>query len=418
MTQSTIRLSITILEIFVALFLGVAIAHLGLGSIAWIFGGMGAGVIVIKSYQTISRKTFKPNKTGRKLGQAMVGLSIGFAIADSNLVAASSQLPLFIFLTLFMLLCGSGIGYIYSRISQTNLLNAMLATVPGGVATMSSIAAEYNRNVSLVAMVQTIRITSVILIIPLIAGISDRAIDRTTFSFKDYVVNREPIYLCLLILAIISAWLGVKIASKLRIPAAYFFGTLIVGIVFNYAIAYFPLINHFNFTPPPAISVIGQTLLGITVGEAWSDKPALKDISECIPLGTPSENGMAESKRLARRYPQVYPLGHEVSPLGQPRRADITSKNIIHAFISVAMTIASGFIAATIATVFTSWDWLTCMLVTAPGGSTEMILVALALDHHPEIVTVAHSVRLMALNLSLPLWIFLFRYWEKQTVGR
>ncbi len=35
-----------------------------------------------------------------------------------------------------------------------------------------------------------------------------------------------------------------------------------------------------------------------------------------------------------------------------------------------------------------------------------MILVALALDHNPEIVTIAHSVRLMALNLSLPLWIF------------
>jgi hypothetical protein len=77
----------------------------------------------------------------------------------------------------------------------------------------------------------------------------------------------------------------------------------------------------------------------------------------------------------------------------------------------------SGFIAATIAMMITSWDWLTCMLVTAPGGSTEMILVALALDHNPEIVTVAHSVRLMALNLSLPLWLFLFRYWEKQTVS-
>ena len=40
--------------------------------------------------------------------------------------------------------------------------------------------------------------------------------------------------------------------------------------------------------------------------------------------------------------------------------------------------------------------------MTTPGGSTEMILVALALDHNPEIVTIAHSVRLMALNLSLP----------------
>ena len=368
MTQSTTRLSLTMLEIILALFLGMVLARLGLGSVAWIFGGMGAGVIVVRSYWTLWRKTVKPNKIGRKIGQALVGLSIGFAIADSNLIAASSRLPLFVFLTLFMLLCGSGIGYIYSRISRTNLLNAMLATVPGGVATMSSIAAEYNRNVSLVAMVQTLRITSVILIIPLIAGTSGSGANKTAFSLKDYVIDSNPIYLSLLVLAIISAWLGINIAYKLRIPAASFFGTLVVGIVFHHVIAYLPFFSSFDFTPPQSISLIGQILLGITVGEAWSE------------------------------------------------RVDIKRKNIIHAFVSVAMTIASGFVAATIATFVTSWDWLTCMLVTAPGGSTEMILVALALDHNPEIVTLAHSVRLMALNLSLPLWIFLFRYWEKQTI--
>ena len=368
-TAAVSRFLIVTIEIIVALFLGIAIARFGLGSIAWIFGGMGAGVSVIKTHQLISHKTFKPNKTGRKIGQAMVGLSIGFAIADSNLLAASSRLPLFIFLTLFMLLCGSGIGYFYSRISHTNLLNAMLATVPGGVATMSGIAAEYNRNVSLVAMVQTLRITSVILIIPLIAGISDRTVERDTLAIADYVVNSDPSYLFVLILALVTAWGGVKIAAKLRIPAASFFGTLIVGIVFNSALAYLPIVNNFSFTPPQLISLIGQILLGITVGEAWSE------------------------------------------------RVNITSKNIVYAFISVAMTIVSGFVAATIATCVTSWDWLTCMLVTAPGGSTEMILVALALDHNPEIVTVAHSVRLMALNLSLPLWIFLFRRWEEKSIS-
>jgi membrane AbrB-like protein len=276
---------------------------------------------------------------------------------------------LFIFLTLFMLLCGSGIGYFYARLSRTNLLNAMLATVPGGVATMSSIAAEYNRNVSLVAMVQTLRITSVILIIPLIAGTSGTTTKQTTFSLSDYAINSNPTYLLLFFLVTVTAWLGVKIASKLRIPAASFFGTLIVGIGFNYAIAYLPVIGNFEFAPPQTISLIGQILLGITVGEAGSN------------------------------------------------RIDITRKNLSHALISVAMTIGSGFIAATIATFITSWDWLTCMLVTAPGGSTEMILVALALDHNPEIVTVAHSVRLMALNLSLPLWLFLFRRWEKQSIN-
>ncbi|MGF1542830.1 MAG: AbrB family transcriptional regulator [Pleurocapsa sp.] len=369
MTKSTTRLTIVLIEIIMAVCLGVAIAFLGLGSVAWIFGGMGGGVIVVRSYQTITKKTLKPNKLGRQIGQAMVGLAIGFAIADSDLVAASSKLPLFIFLTVFMLVCGSAIGYFYARISQTNLLNAMLATVPGGVATMSSIAAEYNRNVSLVAMVQTLRITSVILIIPLIAGTSGNSSNKPIFSFQDYAINTNPVYLCLLFLAIVSAALGVKIASKLKIPAASFFGTLIVGIVFNYFISYLPLIPDLNFTPPQTISLIGQILLGITVGEAWSEK------------------------------------------------VNLTGKNVTHAFISVAMTIVSGFIAATITTLFTSWDWLTCMLVTAPGGSTEMILVALALDRNPELVTVAHSVRLMALNLSLPLWIFLFQHWEKRTVS-
>ena len=364
MTQSTTRLTIIICEIVLAFAIGIAIAYLGLGSMAWIFGGMGGGLIVIKCYQSITKNTFKPNKIGRQIGQAMVGLSIGFAIAENNLIAASSKLPLFVFLTVFMFICGSAIGYLYARLSCTNLLNAMLATVPGGVATMSGIAAEYNRNVSLVAMVQTLRITSVILIIPMIAGTSRNITSKPVFALGDYAIDSNPVYLLELTLAIICAVLGVKIAKKLKIPASSFFGTLIVGIIFNHAILALNLVPNFSFSPPQIISTIGQMLLGITVGEAWSEK--------------------------------VY----------------LTGKSLIHALIAVALTIISGLIAATIATSIASWDWLTCMLITAPGGSTEMILVALALDRNPEVVTVAHTVRLMALNLSLPFWIFLFRKWE------
>lgn len=359
---------IVLIEIIVALFFGLAIAPLGLGSMVWLFGGMGAGVIVVRSYQAFTHEKMKPNQTNRKIGQAMVGLAIGFAIADNNLIAASSRLPLFIFLTIFMFVCGSAIGYFYARISKTNLLNAMLATVPGGVATMSSIAAEYNRNVSLVAMVQTLRITSVILIIPLIAGASSKTSNIATFSLQNYALDTDLLNLLLLFLVTLAAWLGVMIAQKLHIPAASFFGTLIIGLVFNYVLVSFPVVGNTKFQLPEIISLIGQILLGITVGEAWN------------------------------------------------KRIDINKKNFTYALISVAMTILSGFVAATIAMIITSWDWLTCMLVTAPGGSTEMILVALALDHNPEIVTFAHSVRLMALNLSLPLWLFLFRYWDKKTI--
>ena len=77
--------------------------------------------------------------------------------------------------------------------------------------------------------------------------------------------------------------------------------------------------------------------------------------------------------------------------------------------MSVGMTLIAGAIAAILAMQLTSWDWLTCLLVTAPGGSAEMILVSLALNHNVEIVTTGHLVRLIAINSSLPLWLFLFR---------
>ncbi|NER29197.1 MAG: AbrB family transcriptional regulator [Symploca sp. SIO1C4] len=350
-----------------ALPFGLVFIKLGLTSVAWIFGGILSGVLVFETHYLLYHNYFNQNKTARKIGQSLLGLAIGFSIADANLAGAYSKLHIFIFLTLFMLLSGSIIGYIYSRLSQTNLLNAMLATVPGGVLTMSSIAADYGRNVSLVALVQLIRVTSVILIIPLIAGASVAQVsNRTVPTIGDYAINSNPSYLLLLSLAIILALGGVKIAKILRMPAPPFFGTLIIGISFNYLVNLLPFLPELYFIPPLSMSLIGQILLGVTVGEYWGGQ-----------------------KNLDRQ-------------------------TIRYAFIPVVMTILTGFIAAVIAMSVTPWDWLTCMLLTAPGGSTEMILVALALNHNAEIVAVAHVVRLIALNLSLPLWVFLFQYFDQR----
>ncbi|MEB3181090.1 MAG: AbrB family transcriptional regulator, partial [Nostocaceae cyanobacterium] len=52
----------------------------------------------------------------------------------------------------------------------------------------------------------------------------------------------------------------------------------------------------------------------------------------------------------------------------------------------------------------------TCLLMVAPGGSPEMILISLVLDHNVETVTAAHLVRLTAINLYLPLLLWI---WEK-----
>ncbi|KAF3889492.1 MULTISPECIES: AbrB family transcriptional regulator [Nostocales] len=355
------QLVILVLEMLLALPLGLLLAKFHIGGVAWIFGGIISGAIVLQTYRIFYQDTPKPNRTARKTGMALVGLNVGFSISHGHLTNAVSSFPVFAFLTFFLLLSGIVIGYIYSRLSKTNLLTALLATVPGGVGMMSAIAADYNRNVPLVAMVQAIRVTTVVFLIPLIARmLSGNQIYSQTLPVSGTLINLELTQLGLLLISLLFGTLGVYIAVLGKIPAGEFFGAIVAGIVFNPTLNLLPFGGNSDYALPPLVNIIGQMLLGITIGEYWGDKPTLG------------------------------------------------KKTIAYAFVSVAMTLLTGVAATIFAMQLTSWDWLTCLLVTAPGGSAEMILVALTLHHNVEIVTAGHLVRLIAINSSLPLWLYLF----------
>ncbi|MDH6100479.1 AbrB family transcriptional regulator [Anabaenopsis sp. FSS-46] len=355
------------LELLLAIPLGLVLVKLHVGGIAWIFGGLASGAIVLQICRIVYQYDPSPNRRARKVGMALVGLTVGASSSGSDLTGLASGIPVFIFLTLFLIVCGICIGYIYSRLSQTNLLTSMLATVPGGVGVMSSIAADYNRNVTLVALVQAIRVTSVVLLIPFIArsSVAD-VLQAETLPVTNTVVNFDPSQLGFLCLALLITALVVYLAGLCKLPAAEFFGALLVGLGFNPLLHCIPVLADVTFNPPGLIKLLGQMLLGITIGEYWGKKP------------------------------------------------NIGTRAISYGFMSVAMTLAAGAIAAMLAMQLTSWDWLTCLLVTAPGGAPEMILVSLTLNHDVEIVTTGHLIRLIAINSSLPLWIFLFRRLDTQ----
>ncbi|MEH1874842.1 AbrB family transcriptional regulator [Nostoc sp.] len=362
----TKQLIVLILEMLLALPLGLLLAKFQIGRIAWIFGGIAAGTVVLQGCRIFYEYSPQPNRTARKVGMALVGLTVGASNAHGNLASVASNIPIFIFLTLFLLLSGTCIGYIYSRLSKTNLLTAMLATVPGGVGIMAAIAADYNKNVSLVALVQAIRVTSVVILIPFIAKTSTGNYYPQTLPINAAWLNFDPSQIELLLLVLVITGLVVYPAILFKIPAGDFFGALLIGIGFNPLLHWLPFAGDISFSPPPIINLLGQMLLGITIGEYWGDKPNFR------------------------------------------------KRTVGYALMSVGMTLIAGAIAAIIAMQLTSWDWLTCLLVTAPGGSAEMILVSLTLNHNVEIVTTGHLVRLIAINSSLPFWVFLFRRLDEQ----
>ena len=156
-------------------------------------------------------------------------------------------------------------------------------------------------------------------------------------------------------------------------PSPPFFGSLLVGIAFNPVL---PIVlgsaflggSDFSFHPPSFINVLGQSRLGITIGEYWGNKPTIQ------------------------------------------------KRSIAAAFLSVGLTIAAALLASLVALQLTQWDWLTCLLVTAPGGAAEMILVALTLNHSVETVTAGHLVRLIAINTLLPFWVAGLRSGDRKMV--
>jgi len=354
-------LTILAIELLLALPLGFGLAIFRIGGTAWIFSGIVAGIGVLQIYRMLFHADRPPNATVRKVGQALVGMTIGFAIAHADLPQVIRHLPILLLLTVLMLLSGGAIGYLYARLSQTNLLTALLATVPGGVSIMSSFAADYGRNVALVSLVQVMRVTTVVILMPLLAR-ATAARTAVALPSPSPWITLDPTQLGLLAIAFLFTGWGAFLAIRLKVPSPPFFGALIAGVAFHPLLASLPFVSDFDFSPPRLVNIVGQGLLGITIGEYWGNKP------------------------------------------------EIRGQMVGYAILSVSLTIASGFLTALLALKLTHWDWLTCILVAAPGGAAEMIVVALTFNHDIEVITAAHLVRLIAINSLLPLCLFLFRF--------
>ncbi|CCH65442.1 Putative ammonia monooxygenase [Richelia intracellularis HM01] len=150
------------------------------------------------------------------------------------------------------------IGYIYSRLSKINILTAILATVFGGVGLIAAITADYNRNVGLVNFTQTVRVTSVIILIPLLARVySSSFLDLPIPQNIDYCsIQADNLGLLglMLIVAVICAYV---VARLFKIPGSDFFGPLLVAILFNTILNPLPFLDYIEFTPPSFIQLIG-----------------------------------------------------------------------------------------------------------------------------------------------------------------
>jgi hypothetical protein len=327
-------------------------------SVIWVLGGV-LGAWLACRIARATHAAAEPSANIRKLGQLLVGAAIGPTIATQTLSVSTGQLALLLGGVAAILLGSLVVARCYAAFGGVDGLTAGMATLPGGIGIMPSVAAEYGKPVGLVAIVQSFRMTLVLLVaLALVAGAETDPAGAVTDEPEFLpATGVRWLYLAgLLGGSFVAAWL----AKKARVPVPTLLGPLLYGCALSLSLRGLGA-DPTLLGAPLAQEIVGQALLGITIGEY-----------------------------LAQRYTDG--LSRLLGGLAG-----------VMATCGLALLIALGM--STVG----SWSPLAAFLMVAPGGAPEMVVIAAAVSGDGlAFVLAAQTGRQVAVNLLMPLWITLF----------
>jgi len=322
----------------------------------WVLGGLAAGWAATAAFRRWSGPQ-APDARTRKTGQVLVGVSLGPVLAAQSLGSAASSLPLLLGAVVVVLAGSVLVARAYARLCGVDGLSAGLGTLPGGVGIMASVAAETGGQSSLVALLQGVRVAVVVSVVPaiLLLGGSEGGSPEAVPPVLPEGAGGYAVWAAL----VVAAFGASALARRLGVPVASLLGPMILGVVVALVVR-LASGGEQIVELPYLHSVVGQVLLGVTVGEY-----------------------LAQESRASRRA--------VVGGLG-----------------GVLSTLVLSLGVAAVLTTVTPWSFLTCVLMTAPGGAPEMIVLAAATPSELQLVVVAQLSRQIAVNALMPLWLRLF----------
>lgn len=268
----------------------------------------------------------------------VLGVMLGSSITAEVIYA----LPQFA-ITIGMLLPFMGLSacagiVIYRKIGGYDPVTAYFAAMPGGLAEMLVMGEQYGGQARRIALAHATRILISILCISLffgfVMGVTTGA-GGGNWTGLDALALRDWVILGLC--AVVGAILG----NKINLPAAPIFGPLILsGLAHATGLV--------TVAPPNVLVIIAQIVMGTTIGSRFIGAK-LRDIGRDMVLGTTTTLAL---------------LG-------------------VSALVAWAVHLMTGV------------DMTQAFLAYAPGGLSEMSLLALAMEQEVAYVSLTHVARIM-----------------------
>ncbi|WP_068956383.1 AbrB family transcriptional regulator [Pararhizobium polonicum] len=313
--------------------------------LAWVLGPL----LVTAAFGMANISVFAP-LAGRRLGQLIIGASVGLNLTATVLVSLTGWLPLLFVTALIGILFAAAISVAFARVARIDQATAFFAMMPGGMSEMANIGATEGARPEPIALSQALRVALVVCLLPPLLIFFGDSVDLGAWAAKPQVSwGSLPFVLAAGgIGTIVFRWIGFQnpwmVGSLIGVAALTAAG-LVAGRL------------------PLSLVNAGQFFLGIAIGARF--------------------------------------------------KGDILRHLARLSAISMAFTLFLTLLMAAyslMVTAFADISFSDMMLSTAPGGFAEMVITAQVLHLHVALVTAFHIIRSILLNgLALHIWALLNR---------
>jgi len=282
-------------------------------------------------------------------GQLLLAIELGKQVNRSIWLTLFENGPIIIIVLIVSFGISLCCGWALWRYSRTDLLTGLFASTPGGMSTMPSLAEEMGANPIVVSMVQLIRLSLVVSLIPLLAFAfvghpSGHAVSAWTDTGSFWVT----------IVLTVAAWIAAIVGKRLKFPAPWLTGGMLG-------------------------TALAQTAVSVWFGHDlhpwWSD--ALFCAAQ-VWIGTG--------------------IGTKVSRQRLMEAKSAALVGGITSFFMLSVMVLCAFIISK----WTNIPLTTSLFAMAPGGVAEMAVTSISFHADATFVVAVQVIRVLAVIIMLP----------------
>ncbi len=330
---------------------GGALFHTLNMPLAWMMGPM-----VVVTVLALAGRRVRAHTPLRSLMMMVIGVLIGSRFAPDMIAQLAAWLPGLGVLLLALAVAG-GVNVVYLiKVGRYDPVTAYFSGMPGGLTDMVLIGTEAGGDARVIALSQSVRVLFMVMAVPIffrvVAGASTAAAPLAG-GWAGALAGAGG-WRDLAVLAV-GAVIGVVVARRLRLPAPFLLGPLMISAGLH-------LGGVSETSPPGLLVIVAQIVVGAAIG--------------CRFAGT--------SLRTVGRAAAVALVG-----------------SLVLVATAVAFTPLMQWA--------TGEAFETAFLALAPGGAAEMGLLALALSGDAVMVSLFQIVRIISIVALAPLVFRLYR---------